>query len=193
MRLSIAALAACAATAQAFKDTSPFVLFSSSPYDSLPSPIPSCQATLLTENRLPSILRLLSTSQLQLAETLVKETKAHLESCSSEAYYIIHQPSLSAHDVNADSFPLLSRQLSSAIPTQRVVVSDVKGLDTGTFDSLAESARKCGGEKVRTLRLEGTVPVERGDRDEVLRNHGLCSSCLLVLFWNIELDWMHWI
>merc|ERR1711939_421637 len=78
MRLSIAAaLAASASCAAAFKDTSPFVMFS--------------------DSKLPQDL---NTAQLQTSSSILASAKAHLSTCPSQIYYILTQPSLLASELS---------------------------------------------------------------------------------------------
>merc|ERR1712225_229649 len=78
MRLSIAAaLAASASCAAAFKDTSPFVMFS--------------------DSKLPQDL---NTAQLQTSSSILASAKVHLSTCPSQIYYILTQPSLLASELS---------------------------------------------------------------------------------------------
>jgi len=151
------------ASAQAFRDTSPFLIFSSSP--------------------LPKSLQALAHNQLQPVDNLLKETKAYLQSCPSDIYYIFTQPSLSSTDVHADTYPILSRRLSSP-STSSLLVSDVKGLSQGHAQALMdEIVSACkghsiqdgplkGGKKVvKLVQFEDLLPLTRGERDERLRNN----------------------
>ncbi|KAG0645395.1 big1 [Hyphodiscus hymeniophilus] len=127
MRLSIAALAAYAGAAHAFKDTSPFLLFSNSP---------------LTKD-----LSGVSATQLQSSSAVLETTKSFVQDCPSELYYIISQPSLSSLDLSSpDSIPHLRRALTNPAVLSRYSVAEVVGLRGAIVqDLVTEIDVQCGG------------------------------------------------
>ncbi|KAH6663670.1 BIG/ATPase V1 complex, subunit S1 [Halenospora varia] len=121
MHLSIATLAACLASAQAFKDTSPFVLFSSS---TLPASVSN------------------SDKYLESASNVVEAAKAVLGQCSEDVYYFIHTPSISAHDLDASS-PQIKKAVTGA--AGQYVMPEVLGLGLETQEELADYLIKACG------------------------------------------------
>merc|ERR1711977_52140 len=112
MRLSIAAaLAASASCAAAFKDTSPFVMFS--------------------DSKLPQDL---NTAQLQTSSSILASAKAHLSTCPSQIYYILTQPSLLASELSTHA-PHLKNAVESDSVMGRLAVNEVVGLMVEDFDS----------------------------------------------------------
>ncbi|KAL2068584.1 hypothetical protein VTL71DRAFT_14921 [Oculimacula yallundae] len=145
MRLSIAAMAAAVTCAAAFKDTSPFVMFSDSP--------------------LPQSL---STAPLQSSSALLASLKAHLSTCPSEIYYILTQPSLLSSELSLHA-PHLKNAISHSSVQGKLMVNDVVGLkerDGGDLSELLQE--KCGAKAVsigdRDVAVEGRNVV-RGSAD----------------------------
>merc|ERR1712098_365101 len=104
MRLSIAAaLAASASCAAAFKDTSPFVMFS--------------------DSKLPQDL---NTAQLQTSSSILASAKAHLSTCPSQIYYILTQPSLLASELSTHA-PHLKNAVESDSVMGRLAVDEGVG------------------------------------------------------------------
>ncbi|KAL3418217.1 ER protein big1 [Phlyctema vagabunda] len=152
MRFSIATtLVAGAATAHAFRDTSPFLLFSSSP--------------------LPSTISSLSTDQLQSAADVVKQTDKLLSSCSSDIYLVVEQPEISAFDVSSQtSIPFLRQALADSSVQTKYVISEVVGLEAShqARRFVDKIQKECGAELLvlqgsktegRALNVEGKTRV----------------------------------
>jgi hypothetical protein len=136
-----AALAACASCAQAFKDTSPFLLWSSSPY--VCNPNSKIEGELANKGRLPSEFDQ-RPEQLQSAGKLLSDVKDILSECSSKIYYIIPQPSTSSSDLKT-SAPHLRSAISDKSVKGRYTVSEVVGLETGSSAELVSTlVSKCG-------------------------------------------------
>merc|ERR1711977_787285 len=113
MRLSIAAaLAASASCAAAFKDTSPFVMFS--------------------DSKLPQDL---NTAQLQTSSSILASAKAHLSTCPSQIYYILTQPSLLASELSTHA-PHLKNAVESDSVMGRLAVNEVVGLKVEDAEEL---------------------------------------------------------
>ncbi|KAI1410962.1 BIG1-domain-containing protein [Hypoxylon sp. FL1857] len=105
MRLSrtAAALAACCASAHAFSDSSPFILFSTAGLE------------------LPA-----SSKQIQSSGEVQSSIQKLLAGCPTERYLIVSQPNLNAGDLSAkDAVPNLRRSLEKA--QTRYTVADVAG------------------------------------------------------------------
>ncbi|CZR69166.1 uncharacterized protein PAC_19066 [Phialocephala subalpina] len=127
MRLSLVALAAAAVSVQAFKDTSPFILFSNSP--------------------LPSSFQDVSTGQLQSKTQVLSSAKKFLDGCQSQIYYIISQPSISLSDLST-SAPHLKSALSNPGVQSRFSVGEVVGLNASDADEIeAYIQSRCGAKK----------------------------------------------
>ncbi|KAH8596985.1 BIG/ATPase V1 complex, subunit S1 [Bisporella sp. PMI_857] len=133
MRLSIAAIAGGLAAAQAWENTSPFLVFSTSskfkPLQDAPK------------------------EQLQAASTLLSTAKSFIESCPSDFYYIIEQPKLSPLDFHPDAMPHLLRESTSPAIKIKYSVSDVVGLkngEGGAFKSILDFIQaSCSNVQVR--------------------------------------------
>ncbi|KAL5317955.1 hypothetical protein ACEPPN_015059 [Leptodophora sp. 'Broadleaf-Isolate-01'] len=126
MRLSIAALAATVTCAAAFKDTSPFLMFSDSP---LPKDV--------------------NTAQLQSSTSILASAKAHLSTCPSQIYYILTQPSLTSSELSAHA-PHLRNAIVHSSVQGRLAVNDVLGLKASDGDELqALLEKECGAQVVR--------------------------------------------
>merc|ERR1712072_273634 len=122
MRLSIAAaLAASASCAAAFKDTSPFVMFS--------------------DSKLPQDL---NTAQLQTSSSILASAKARLSTCPSQIYYILTQPSLLASELSTHA-PHLKNAVESDSVMGRLAVNEVVGLKVEDAEELIRVLeRECG-------------------------------------------------
>ncbi|PVH77976.1 BIG1-domain-containing protein [Cadophora sp. DSE1049] len=121
MRLSIAALAATVSCAAAFKDTSPFVMFS--------------------DSKLPQDL---NTAQLQTSSSILASAKAHISTCPSQIYYILTQPSLLASELSAHA-PHLKNAVEHDSVQGRLAVNEVVGLKVGDAEELVKLLeRECG-------------------------------------------------
>jgi hypothetical protein len=118
--------AACIAVSQAFRDTSPFILFSSSP--------------------LPAALQDVSAEQLQSSTDVLRATKEFLSTCPSDIYVIISQPNANAADYSSHGcVPYLRRAMSNEGVQTKFSVSEVVGLEEGNADDLADYVSKnCG-------------------------------------------------
>lgn len=143
MRLSIAAaLAVATAQVQAFKDTSPFLMFSTSP--------------------LPESLQDASRSQLQSSSSVLQTTKDFLKTCPSEIYFIVSQRSVSAPELSKDSHHLKMAVGNPGVKT-RYSVSEVTGLKYSDTQDLVKFLQdECGAttptdaQTVYGLSLENT-------------------------------------
>ncbi|RDL41363.1 uncharacterized protein BP5553_01342 [Venustampulla echinocandica] len=118
MRLSIAAAAACLASAHAFKDTSPFLLFASS--------------------QLPSALQNQQSQQLQSASNVLNTAKKILGKCDQDIYYFVHQLDVNAAQLSSNAPPHLTKALSDSDARGRYSVSEVIDFDREHFDQLVD-------------------------------------------------------
>jgi len=150
MRLSIAAtLAASASYAAAFKDTSPFVMFS--------------------DSKLPQDL---NTAQLQPSSSILASAKAHLSTCPSQIYYILTQPSLLASELSAHA-PHLKSAVEDKSVQGRLAVNEVVGLKMEDAEELVRVLEKeCGavvssgeGEGKNVIVSKSAAGIE-GEREE---------------------------
>ncbi|KAH7306063.1 BIG/ATPase V1 complex, subunit S1 [Rhexocercosporidium sp. MPI-PUGE-AT-0058] len=143
MRLSIAALTATVTCAAAFKDTSPFLMFSDSP--------------------LPQDTK---TAQLQSSTSILASAKAHLSTCPSQIYYILTQPSLRSSELSAHA-PHFKSAITHPSVQGRLAVNDAVGLKVSDGDELqAFLQEKCGAE---VLRLEDVRSKSAGEKMAVAR------------------------
>ncbi|RDW74119.1 hypothetical protein BP5796_07561 [Coleophoma crateriformis] len=130
MRLSTAiTIAAGVATADAFKNTSPFLLFSSS--------------------TLPSSVSPFSTNQLQSASDVLQSTSDFLAACPSHLYVIASQPQVAASDLAPrTSVPFLRRLIADPSVKTKNLISEVVGSDeTLVSKQLLETiVAKCNAE-----------------------------------------------
>lgn len=136
MRLSVAGtLLACIATAQGFKNTSPFLLFSSSQLENA------------------------STSQLQSAASVLQTAKDFLSTCPSDIYIFVYSPSVSATDLSHhNSATYLQEALADPSVKGTFSVSEVVGLQDGSMDELIEHIHsKCGQIQVHDEDLEAMI------------------------------------
>ncbi|RAL60929.1 hypothetical protein DID88_010027 [Monilinia fructigena] len=129
MRYSIAgSLLCCAAVVQAFKDTSPFLLFSSS--------------------ELPSSMQIES-QQLDTASSVLQNTKSLLSTCPSDVYIIIQQAALAVSDLTAyDSVPHMKAAIADSRVRATYTVTDVVYEGGNLAEELAEHIEKSCGKKV---------------------------------------------
>jgi hypothetical protein len=192
MRLSLAASAAyLLAAAQAFKDTSPFILFSNSPYVSHQRLSTSTTQLIEHHTRLPSSLQDAPSEQLQSSHEVLHTAKEFLKTCPSELYFIISQPSLSSVELSTHS-PHLKTAISNPAVKTRIVVNEVLGLGFSDGEDLLKFvAKKCGAKLVEGRDLKSAMEqrqyedsvvvfVERSglqsnspeDREDEMRNLG---------------------
>ncbi|KAF7522288.1 hypothetical protein G7054_g12198 [Neopestalotiopsis clavispora] len=105
MRLSIAALAAGCATAHAFTNTSPFVLFSTEKFENTVA------------------------DELQANQSVLKATGDFLSSCPTKHYLLVSQPNLNIEHLNSKTAaPKLQSALSSSKVQGRMMVSEMSGV-----------------------------------------------------------------
>lgn len=146
MHLSVAAFAACAATVHAFKDTSPFVMFSNKACVSAPLGKFVLISNADAVDRLPNSMKDISRAQLQSSTDVLRAAKDFLGACESEKYYIISQPRLTASTLSKSS-PHLHEALSHESVKSSLVVPEVVGLKDGDREELVEFVKeKCGAE-----------------------------------------------
>ena len=154
MRLSLAALIACTAAVQAFKGTSPFLLFSTIQYVLL-FPWHPLRDTLANINRLPPSLQDASVAQVQSSQAVLDTTKQFLSSCPTDIYYIIQQPSVLPSDLSPSAVPNLQAVLSSSAVKAKYLVSETRGLGNDVKEELLAHLRKsCGSVRVVDLDAE---------------------------------------
>ncbi|TGO10414.1 hypothetical protein BTUL_0136g00370 [Botrytis tulipae] len=129
MRYSIAgSLLCCAAAVQAFKDTSPFLLFSSS--------------------ELPSSMQIES-QELDTTSSVLQNAKNFLSTCPSDVYIIIQQDALAASDFSAPgSVPHMKAAIADSRVRATYSVLDVMHEDGSMAGELAEYIEKTCSQKV---------------------------------------------
>ncbi|KAF7952704.1 hypothetical protein EAE96_005935 [Botrytis aclada] len=129
MRYSIAgSLLCCAAAVQAFKDTSPFLLFSSS--------------------ELPSSMQI-ENQELDTTSSVLQNAKNFLSTCSSDVYIIIQQDALAASDFSApESVPHMKTAVADSRVRATYSVLDVMYEDGNLAGELAEYIEKTCSQKV---------------------------------------------
>ncbi|KAJ5035328.1 uncharacterized protein L3040_007803 [Drepanopeziza brunnea f. sp. 'multigermtubi'] len=145
MRLSLAALAATAACANAFRDTSPFVMFSNAAVPSKP----------------------LIYAQLQSSHSVLETAKAVLGECQSDVYLVLAQPSILSSEVRENA-PHLNHAVRSAGLEKSFSVSEVVGAtvaDGGEMVDLLVS--RCGAERIPLGEWKG---LEKGEGKKVVLN-----------------------
>ncbi|KAK8137639.1 hypothetical protein PG984_003132 [Apiospora sp. TS-2023a] len=147
---STAAVAAlCCAEAQAFSNTSPFLLFSTSKL-----------ADSATQDQ----------AQIQSSASVTKLATDILSSCPTDRYLLVTQPNLhAAHLRSSKSAPRLQHTLKSAQVASRVSVAEVAGaLDTKALSKLIKES--CGKKaSVDEVTLEA-IPTASSD-DETLKEN----------------------
>ncbi|KAF7871755.1 hypothetical protein EAF04_003862 [Stromatinia cepivora] len=146
MRYSIAgSLLCCTAAVQAFKDTSPFLLFSSS--------------------ELPSSIQI-ERQGLDTASSVLENTKSFLSTCPSDVYIIIQQAALAASDFSSkDSVPHLKAAISDSRVRATYNVMDVVFEGGNLAEELAQHIETQCGKKVERRNnagLESTDGVGNG-------------------------------
>lgn len=152
MHFSIAVAAGlCSATALAFQGTSPFVLLSTSEYDS-PTLFPIPERSLMRD-RLPNVPQ----KQIVSSEQINKQLSESLNGCSSDVYILVSQPGVSAEDFEDPNASIhLSRRVrgSDAAVKSSLVVPEVlgAGLDVATAKSLL--VKSCGVKQTSHLDVE---------------------------------------
>lgn len=133
MKATLLALAALAATAQAFKDTSPFLMVSSSPLPKLES----------------------STGGLGLSKEVVQSTKDILSRCSSDLYVIFSQPEMAIQDIAFSPF-LKSMVEQKKAGNPGVVMREVLGFNGAeSMDLVRYIQQKCGAAFSQSLEGNG--------------------------------------
>ncbi|CAG8976886.1 hypothetical protein HYALB_00003497 [Hymenoscyphus albidus] len=141
MRFSIAAAAACVASTHAFKDTSPFVLLSSSP--------------------LPSSLQVERTQQLQSSSSVLSSAKEILAQCNDDIYIFVAQPGIRSSELSSQT-PHLKKALAAPSVQGRYPVAEVVGLETENVSGLANYVRdECKATSVASVK-EGLAQKKAG-------------------------------
>ncbi|KAF7895752.1 uncharacterized protein EAF01_009714 [Botrytis porri] len=137
MRYSIAgSLLCCAAAVQAFKDTSPFLLFSSS--------------------ELPASMQIES-QELDTTSSVLQNAKSFLSTCPSDVYIIIQQDALAASDFSApESVPHMKAAVADSRVRATYSVMDVIHEDGNLAAELAEYIEKTCGQKVERRGIVGS-------------------------------------
>jgi hypothetical protein len=123
-RTIISSLAVFSSTVAAFRDTSPYILLSTSKCARFPLKAGQ-KANYL--RRIPSSFQERSTGQVQDSYDVVEDTKAFLSACPSDTYIIISQPALHSDDLSSKAIPYLWRAMSSNNMRIRIGISDVVG------------------------------------------------------------------
>ncbi|KAK2630029.1 hypothetical protein QTJ16_000849 [Diplocarpon rosae] len=135
MRLSLAAVAATVACAHAFKDTSPFLMFSS---DSLPT------------SDIPTV-------ELQSSTSVLSSTKQLLASCPSDIYLVLAQPSLLSSELRAYAHHLKNAASHSSVKA-RLSISEVVGGTVAHGGEIVDYIiRECGVQQVALGDWKGDV------------------------------------
>ncbi|KAM3157880.1 hypothetical protein ABEW05_001590 [Botrytis cinerea] len=129
MRYSIVgSLLCCAAAVQAFKDTSPFLLFSSS--------------------ELPSSMEI-ERQELDTTSSVLQNAKSFLSTCPSDVYIIIQQDALAASDFSVpESVPHIKAAIADSRVRATYSVADVMHEDGNLAGEIAEFIEKACGQKV---------------------------------------------
>ncbi|TAQ84535.1 hypothetical protein B7494_g7140 [Chlorociboria aeruginascens] len=133
-------IATCFACVHAFKNTSPFLLFSSS------------QA--ISESPIPSTL--------QSSAQVLHHVKAFLKGCPSDLYIVVSQPSLLPSDITHNAPFLKSVFLDQGLPT-RVAIPEVVGWKAEDVDDLRRFIVGECGEPGGLNIVDGEVKDLRGD------------------------------
>ncbi|KAK8001785.1 ER protein big1 [Apiospora marii] len=149
---STAAVAAlCCAEAQAFSNTSPFLLFSTSKL-----------ADSATQDQ----------AQIQSSASVTKLATDILSTCPTDRYLLVTQPNLhAAHLRSSTSAPRLQHTLKSAQVASRVSVAEVAGaLDTKALSKLIKES--CGkNASVDEVTLEAIPTTASSEADETLKEN----------------------
>ncbi|KAB8305152.1 hypothetical protein EYC80_004445 [Monilinia laxa] len=157
MRYSIAgSLLCCAAVVQAFKDTSPFLLFSSS--------------------ELPSSMQIES-QELDTASSVLQNTKSFLSTCPSDVYIIIQQAALAASDFTAyNSVPYMKAAITDSRVRATYTVTDVVYEGRNLAEELAEHIEKSCGKKVERRNNAGLESANGNGNGVTLSNFNALST-----------------
>jgi hypothetical protein len=195
MRLSIAALAVLAIGTNAFKDTSPFILFSSSPYVQA-----STEAKTPTNDdcRLPygpeTNLR-----PLRASHEIINSATEILEQCTSDIYFFITAPGVTSSELSSNA-PHLRKAINDGSVKGRYTVNEVVGLSSSTTKDLAALVEKeCHAARAKALsttaealtqKQEGTPMVVSWDYESLdgamegrvgdIANTGMLSKILIL-------------
>ena len=151
---SFSLLALGAATANAFRDTSPFFLASTSEYVLVA--VIRVIAGSSSKTQLTSSFRILSTSsQLKSAPSLLDDLSSKLSSCPSDYYVIASQPGVHSTDFSTrKSAPRLGAKMTGKDKTIRstATVNEVVGvLEAKQIQSIIE--KECGAQ---TTAIDGS-------------------------------------
>ena len=119
------ALAAYVAVAAAFKDTSPYLLLSTSkcaPFPFYAGIAANCHL------RFPSTSQGPSSRQIQASSDVLEATKNFLNACPSDTYIIVSQPTVHADDLsNSRAVPHLRKAMSNKNMKTKFGISEVVG------------------------------------------------------------------
>jgi hypothetical protein len=132
-------LVACLTAVTAFKDTSPYLLFSTSEYVVFPR-----LDTRANAYSRPLNLNEASSRQLRSAANVLRITKEFLSGCPSDIYVILSQPNLNVADFSSSTaLPRLQRFVSRSSVKTKIQVSEVIGeLSTRDLEDYLKS--HCG-------------------------------------------------
>ncbi|QSZ29805.1 hypothetical protein DSL72_004323 [Monilinia vaccinii-corymbosi] len=157
MRYSIAgSLLCCAAVVQAFKDTSPFLLFSSS--------------------ELPSSIHI-ENQELDNASSVLQNTKNFLSTCPSDVYIIIQQPGLAASDFSAqDSVPHMRAAIADSRVRATYTVTDVIYEGRNLAEELAKHIESSCGKKVERRNNGGLESADRNSNGVIVSKFDALST-----------------
>lgn len=119
---------------------------------------------LANDSRLPVALQAASVAQIQSSQAVLDATKEFLNSCPTDVYYIIDQPSVLSTDVSQSTIPNLHAALSSSVVKAKYLVSEAKGLGRDVKQELvAHIGKSC----------EDTLLL---DQDSTARTHDELSN-----------------
>lgn len=137
MHLSLLVIAIVSFQVQAFKDTSPFLLFSSSSLSNAIEPLPR--------------------EQIASRDHVLKTTESFLSECPSDAYLILLLPSISASQLSNESSQIRKLSENTRFPTH-VSIRDTVGLkvEDGTR-ILRYLETKCGSKGVVGWQPDGIM------------------------------------
>jgi|HubBroStandDraft_4_1064222.scaffolds.fasta_scaffold371074_1 hypothetical protein len=146
--LKATAFVACLTAVTAFKNTSPYLLFSTSEC----VVFPRLDITANTYSRPPNANEA-SSRQLQSAANVLRITKEFLSGCPSDIYVIISQPNLNVADFSSSTaLPRLQRFVSRNSVKTKIRVSEVIGeLSTRDLEDYLES--HCGATVIEADQL----------------------------------------
>ncbi len=109
----------------AFKDTSPYLLLSTSKC------VPTICLTGIRANchlRFPSTAQELSSRQIQASSDVLETTKNFLNGCPSDTYIIVSQPTVHADDLfNSRAIPHLRQAMSNRNMRTKIGISEMVG------------------------------------------------------------------